>query len=30
MIKIEDKAAKIRYFFIVILIGIKKYGIKID
>ena len=30
MIKIEDKAAKIRYFFIIILIGINKYGVKID
>ena len=30
MIKIEDKAAKIRYFFIIILIGINKYDAKID
>ena len=30
MMKIEDKAAKIRYFFIIILIGINKYEVKID
>ena len=30
MIKMEDKAAKIRYFFIIILIGINKYYDKIN
>ena len=30
IIKSEEKTAKIRYFFIIILIGINKYNAKID